>query len=882
MNIVLTHQNPDFDALASAVAACVYYQFDCVILSSNVESNVGEYLSSEEIGVDIRRYSKKDLSAMKHEHIETVVVTDCKTKSRLGYLYELVEKAENVIVFDHHQSKDTDLNPNETYFKPVGAATTIIVNNIKSENLSLTVELATVLLMGIYEDTGFLTFNTTTPADLYACGFLLEQGAELAGVPYYIRRDMSKEQVFLLNELLMNMTLIIAEGVYIGVSYASFDEYVGEVSFLAHKMIDMENLDALFILVRLKDRILLVGRSKTESLDASEICYEFGGGGHFAAASAVIKNMMLPESLDKLKKIIREKIRPSKRAKDIMTSPVKCVSYYQTFEESLNLFMKYNLNMMPVVKDGTTVGVISRKDILQGIKHGLSKERVSSIMQIEFEKVGPETSYLEVENIILGNNQKIIPVEENARLIGVITRTDLLRLMREEMDNAPAYMKGRIKSLGLSKTRNLKNIMKDRLPDKHYSILCEIGELADKINMNAFIVGGFVRDLLMKNPNFDIDIVVEGDATILAKRYAREKGVKVSIHDKFKTAVVILKDDSRIDFATARTEYYDFPAAAPEIESSSIKTDLYRRDFTINALAVQINKRDFGKLIDFFGGQRDIKDKKIRVLHNLSFVDDPSRVFRAIRFAIRFNFEIGPHTNKLLKHIVNLNLVERIIGSRLFLELKYILSEDNYLNALKMMKDYDLFKFFTNKTVFNSQKIPQFENLNKIYSWYAFQFDDDSIEIYKSRFVILFHNLSFQELTALSEKLSFSGKMKEDLLKGLLKTKNVIVQINREKNISPSKVFRLFYQLSNEYIIASGALLSTEDDTLVKEYFMKYINVKLEIDGNDLKKLGYKPSYLFAKVLDKLLDMKLDGDITIKEEEIMWAKKLFKEFEGNG
>lgn len=882
MNIVLTHQNPDFDALASAVAACVYYRCDCVILSSNVESNVGEYLSSEEMDVDIRRYSKKDLSKIKYENIETVVITDCKTKSRLGHLYELVEKAEKIIIYDHHQSKDTDLNPSEIHFNSFGATTTIIVNKIKNNKLSLTAELATLFLMGIYEDTGFLSFNTTTPEDLYACGFLLEKGAELAGVPYYIRRDMSKEQVFLLNELLMNMTLIVAEGVFVGVSHASFDEYVEEVSFLAHKIIDMENLDALFILVRLKDRIILVGRSKTESLDAAIICYDFGGGGHSAAASAVIKNMTLPESLDALKKNIREKIKPFKIAENIMTSPVKCVSYYQTFDEALNLFMKYNLNMMPVVKDGETVGIISRKDILQGIKHGLSKEQVNSIMQIEFEKVTPDAPYFEIEDIILGANQKIVPVEKDGILVGVITRTDLLRLMREDMDKATGYMQGRIKSLGLSKTRNLSNMLKDRLPKKYFTILKEVGLLADELGMSAYIVGGFVRDLLMRNRNFDVDIVVEGDATILAKRYAHEKGVKVSVHEKFKTAVVILKDDSRIDFATARTEYYDFPAAAPEIESSSIKTDLYRRDFTINALAVQINQKGFGKLIDFFGGQKDIKDRKIRVLHNLSFVDDPSRVFRAIRFAIRFNFDIGPHTNKLLKHTVNLNLVERIIGSRLFLELKYILSEDNYLDALAMMNDYDLFKFFTSKIVYNDKKISQLENLNKIYSWYTFQFDDDSFEIYKSRFVILFHDLSFQEATELSEKLSFSGKMKEDLLKGMLKIKNVILQISREKNIRPSKVFKLFNQLSKEYVIAAGALLSTDDDTLVKDYFMKYIKTSLEINGNDLKYLGYKPSYLFGKVLDKLLEMKLDGDITDKEEEIMWAKKLFKEFGSNG
>jgi len=881
MKIVLTHHNPDFDALSSAVAAALLYQCDQVILSSNTEGNVSEYLDVVDLGIEISRMNKKELEDMPEEKIELVVVTDCKLKNRLGYLNKILSRAEKVIVFDHHQSKDSDIGADEMYFFPYGATTTILVNRIHEEKFPLDPEQATLLLMGIYEDTGFLSLNTTKSEDLRACAYLLDRGADLSGVPYYINRDMSKEQVFLLNELLMSMTLITAEGVYIGVSTASFDEYVEEISFLAHKIIDMENLDALFILVRLGDRIVLVGRSKTESIDASEICYHFGGGGHPAAASSIIKDRMLPEAFDTLKNVIKEKIKPSKNARSIMTYPVKCVSYYQSFDEAQNLFMKYNLNMMPVVKEGTTVGIISRKDILQGIKHGLSKEPVNSIMQIEFEKISPDTAYYEVEDIILGANQKIVPVEKDEVLVGVITRTDLLRLMREDMDKTPGYMKGRIKSLGLSKTRNLANMLKDRLPEKYFSILEEVGMLADELRMNAYIVGGFVRDLLMRNKNFDVDIVVEGDATVVARTYAGRKGAKVSVHDKFKTAVVILNGD-RIDFATARTEYYDFPAAAPEVESSSIKNDLYRRDFSINSLAVQINNKDFGKLIDFFGGQKDIKDKKIRVLHNLSFVDDPSRVFRAIRFAVRFGFEIGPHTKKLIKHSVNLNLIDRIAGVRLFQELKYILSEDNYIDALEILDEYDLFKYYSAKEVYNSGKLEKLENLEKIYSWYTFQFSEVCDEIYKSRFCVLFSNLTFKEVVDLGERFNFSGKMRDDLIKGLLKTKNVVLNITKTKEITPSKVYSLLSPLSNEYIFSVGALLSQQDDYLIKDYFTKYKNMKLIINGNDLKKLGYKPSKHFGEVLEKLLDLKLDGYITSKEDELNWAKKLFREYGVDG
>jgi len=204
--------------------------------------------------------------------------------------------------------------------------------------------------------------------------------------------------------------------------------------------------------------------------------------------------------------------------------------------------------------------------------------------------------------------------------------------------------------------------------------------------------------------NFDIDVVVEGDATVLAKEFAKFKNTKASIHLKFKTAVVIV-DDIRIDFASSRTEYYNSPASLPNIEYSSIKSDLFRRDFTINAMAIKLNVPDFGLLLDFYGGQRDITDKKIRVLHNLSFIDDPTRGLRAIRFAIRYGFEIGPHTTRLLKHAVDLKLFDRALGSRLLYELKHILEEKHYLEGLKLMKKFGLLFIFNSKINLDEYKL---------------------------------------------------------------------------------------------------------------------------------------------------------------------------------
>jgi tRNA nucleotidyltransferase (CCA-adding enzyme) len=878
LKIAITHHNPDFDAISSSYAAYRLYDCDFVYLCHNVDSVILDCLDDLGLRDSFKVVMESEIDDI-NENIELLVITDCKFKSRLGYLEKLIKKAQKVYIYDHHTGNECDIDNDKLILKEVGASTSIIVNEISQNNLVLQQNELTLLMLGIYEDTGFLTFNSTTPMDIMALHYLLSNGGELSKVRQYIKRDLSKEQLIILNELIINMSLYILNGIAIGLSFASFDEYVPEISVLANKIMDMENLDTFFMMVRLGDRILLVCRSRLDYIDTSELAYSFGGGGHPGASSAIIKDMTLNEAYEKLKVLVKDIIKPQKLAKHIMTTPVKFVSFSQTFNDALDLFMKYNLNMMPVVKNGKAVGLISRKDILQGIKHGLSDEPVSNIMQIEFETVSPEENINVVEDIMLLKNQKLIPVVENEKLVGVITRTDLLRLMKEDTTRIPGYLKSRADSLMLSKKINVRNLLKDRLPEEYFNLLFEIGEYAEELGTNVYVVGGFVRDLLMKNDNFDVDIVVEGSASEFAKKYADIKNAKIAIHKKFDTAQVILKNGVRLDFATARTEYYTFPAAAPEVESSSIKNDLYRRDFTINAMAVKLNRSEFGLLLDFFGGRRDIKDRKIRVLHNLSFVDDPSRGFRAIRFAVRFDFEIGPHTKKLLKHAVNMNLFDKIIGKRLFLEIKYILSEENYLEALETMKDYDILKFLHKGITLSERKYEMYENLEKIYSWYNVQVGK-SLDIYISRFYILFSDLKYKDLKDVGKKFDFNHLEKRLFIGNSVKAENIAIKVKRNTKIRASEVTKMFKEMNDESILFIGAILGSEFEYIIKNYFNIYRNIKLNITGDDLIKLGYKPSKKFSEILNTLLDMKIDGEIFSREEELNKARELFENKRG--
>ena len=188
------------------------------------------------------------------------------------------------------------------------------------------------------------------------------------------------------------------------------------------------------------------------------------------------------------------------------------------------------------------------------------------------------------------------------------------------------------------------------------------------MDFHAYLVGGFVRDLILRNDNLDVDVVIEGDAIAFAREMSKRL-LKISVHKEFGTAKVLFPDGFKVDVATASLEYYKAPAALPIVEHSSLKLDLYRRDFTINTLAISLNTNTFGELIDFFGAQLDIKEKSIRVLHSLSFVEDPTRVFRAVRFEQRFGFQIGKFTLNLIKNAVKMGFLTKIKGARLWREL---------------------------------------------------------------------------------------------------------------------------------------------------------------------------------------------------------------------
>jgi len=218
-------------------------------------------------------------------------------------------------------------------------------------------------------------------------------------------------------------------------------------------------------------------------------------------------------------------------------------------------------------------------------------------------------------------------------------------------------------------------------------VLKDAGVCAEEMSLGAYAVGGLVRDLFLQRETLDVDVVIEGDGIAFASRFSADHGARLLIYERFKTATLVFPDGFKIDVATARTETYERPAALPSVMPGSIRDDLFRRDFSINTLAVCLNPHRFGELLDPFQGRDDIWKGSIRILHDRSFVDDPTRIFRAARFEKRFDFKIEDITEALIKDAVSTGLIERLSGYRIASELRLILKEEDPLPAVQRLEE---------------------------------------------------------------------------------------------------------------------------------------------------------------------------------------------------
>ncbi|MGB9803755.1 CBS domain-containing protein [Desulfofundulus sp.] len=873
MDIITTHTNTDLDALAAMVGAHKLYPEAVMVFPGKLSRNVEEFMALHKDALAVS--SPRDIQLDK---VRRVVLVDTKNPRRLGKLAEVFNRpGVEIHIYDHHPWAEGDVRGTVEVVETVGATATLLVEKIREQNISLNPLESTILALGIYGDTGSLVFTSTTPRDVAAVAYLLEKGANLGVVAEFLGRPMTDEQKSLLKSLLLSARRHQVNGVKILLATASVEEFVIGLALLTHTISEIERLDAVFTVVKMEDRVYIVGRSNVAQVDVAEILSPFGGGGHPAAASATIKGAHLNQVAETLMKIIQQKVRPPLTAAGIMSSPVKTVTPETTIKEAGRIMMRYGHTGLPVVQKDRLVGVISRRDVEKADLHGLGHAPVKGFMSQNVVWVTPDVPVSEVQQLMIEHDIGRVPVVSEGRLVGIVSRTDVLRTMHGDFPSRYRVIySGHLPAAG----SNISELMQQVLNPREWEIMCRAGEVAVRLGYRVFAAGGVVRDILLKASNLDIDLVVEGDGIALAEALAGIYGAQVRIHRKFGTAEVVFPDGFKVDVATARVEFYEYPAALPRVESSCVRHDLYRRDFTINAMAVDLNGENFGDLIDFFGGRQDLQQGLIRVLYNLSFIEDPIRLLRAVRFEQRYGFKIESQTLKLLQEAVRREVLARVSTERLWEELKHILSEEKAGQMLERLHQLGMWDFVLPGVTYWEVQ-PVLHDLRKsmeILDGWGFPPGNEPWLCYV---IAALHWTGRDNARKLCERYHLNKRQTEKVLVTLANWRQVLSRLCLRDGIRTSELARAVLLLPRE---AYPLMLTLLDEEWLKERFRQLLLLlrdnKPTVDGAYIKSLGYRPGPIFRRALEAVWQARLDGLVKSSDEEKAFVQEFLRRHQG--
>ncbi len=861
MEVILTHENADFDAIASLLGAQKLFSEAVPVLPRRINRNVRAFLSL--YGAALPFVYPDDLP---RRTVRRVILVDTQALTTVRGM----RPDTPVDIIDHH-ALTRELPPHWTFRgEPLGATTTLLVEEMARRDIPVTPIEATLLLMGIYEDTGNLSYMTTTARDARAAAWLLERGASLTIVGEFLQYPLTPSQQELYERLLESATTHRIGGHTIVVAAGRAGKYEEEISTLAHRLRDMLEPSALFVLVALNHHVQLVARSSTGDIDVAAVAAHFGGGGHARAAAALVRDRTLESVRAELLELLPSAVRPAVTVRQIMSRGVQVLSPDTSIAEADERMRRTGHEGFPVVESGRVIGLLTRRAVDRAIQFGMAAESIRQIMAPGSVTVSPDASVESLQRLMMETGWGQVPVVENGEIIGVVTRTDLITLWGKA---GPVP----------SRREQIAALLEAAVPPPVLTLVRRAAEAAQRMGFSLYLVGGPVRDLLLGQPVVDLDLVVEGDAIRLARHLARQFGGRVVAHRRFGTAKWLLGDRvwremggqpppdravAAVDFATARTEFYTHPTALPEVERSSIKQDLHRRDFTINTLAIRLDPPHWGELLDFYGGETDLREGVIRVLHSLSFIDDPTRILRAARLEARLGFRLDPRSEALIANA--LPMLNRVSGERIRHELELILAEEEPERALCRLQHLGVLSQIHPALHCDRWLVTRFRAARKELAPTVW-----GLEVEDRSFVywgLLLYRLESDALRAVTGRLRIPRSEARDLerLPDLRRDLDLLPTLRQ-----PSRICHLLEPYPAR-LLAVGWVADRRAGVRARltAFQTRYRHVTPILTGEDLKAMGLRPGPLFGRLLTALRDARLDGKIATREEEEALVREM--------
>ena len=968
MDLILCHTTADFDALGAAVGLTRLKPGAKAVLTGGTDPALRDFLALHR-----DEYALIERRSVQLAQINSVIIVDTQKRDRLGKAAEWLDLPQlNAIeIYDHHPVPETDIPTTYKQIEPVGATTTLIVEQLQQSQIELTTAEATVMALGIHLDTGSLTFDQSTPRDAAALTWLMEQGANLRQIAQYVDPGLSPQLEKLFRQSLDLLQRHTHLGYTISWVFLKTPGHVPGLSSLASRLLEITESDALLLGAEYKrnskgetpqpeglpvarfqvegyspfpvggltvegygdnynrqnskiqpksqnnletqnqtnfkpsnlgqkatlregpltqTKVTIIGRTRIEGTDLNQLLQPLGGGGHSQAAAVNLRDCDDQTILEQLVNQLKDQIPQPLTARDLMSSPVRTIRPHTKINEAQRILLRYGHSGLSVVdQQDQLVGIISRRDLDLALHHGFGHAPVKGYMTKDVKTITPETSMADIQSLMVTYDIGRLPVLEHGQLMGIVTRTDVLRqLFQEELNVEQLKVDGSTLKPANLKPANIKPLLASSL----WELLTIAAEKAQERGWHLYLVGGAVRDLLLADGKKtlllnDIDLVVDGfhrsaDAiagVTLAKELRKiYRNVRLEVHGSFQTAALLWHNDPTlgslcVDIATARTEFYPYPAANPEVEASSIRQDLYRRDFTINAMAARltkVNPQSQLPLLDFFGGMLDLRSHKIRVLHANSFIEDPTRIYRAVRFAVRLGFEIEPQTKEYIHYAIESGVYQRTLAenakvpalqTRLKAELNYMLQAPYWQPALQLLSSLGALQCLHPTLTLDK---PLWWRVRLVGRWLQ-RFDpEQTLRHWQMRLEVLIADLVPDERVKVAKNLQLPVDSVERLQK-LEEWQAHILESLPKCQLNSQIVHRL-----RQYKLPTLVLIGVHSPRGIRRNIWQYLttwrNVKAPLDGNDLRKLGYKPGAHYREILDALLDATLDRVIQNQAE----------------
>lgn len=917
MHIIICHQLADFDALGAAVGLTRLQAGARIVLAGGTAGAVRKFLAlhRDELAIADRR-------SIDPQAIRTLTVVDTQKRDRLGMLADWLDSPHlaAIEIYDHHPGAICDIPATQSILEDVGAISTVVVEKLAAVGRLPTPLEATVLALGIHADTGSLTFEHTTLRDARALTQTLEWGANLQAIREYIEQGLTPLQQDVLQQALQQLQRQEIQGYNVAWVELETPEYVVDLASVVGRLQDLTEGDALLCGHRFwrsgHPRYAILARSRIPQTNLNRLLAPHGGGGHPQAAAASLPRDADGTSIFQQVLVdFKAQIPHPPIARELMSSPVRTIRPDTTVTDAQRLLLRYGHSGLSVVDESDAlVGVVSRRDLDLALHHGFGHARVKGYMSRDLKTIAPTTPLAEIEGLMVTYDVGRLPVLEGDRLVGIVTRTDVLReVYREQMVPPRAEDAEEFDAFAEPTAACLLPQLRDRLPAPLWELLAQIAGEAQERGWHLYLVGGGVRDLLLAPPGAplelqDIDLVVDGfyraaavgAGVELAKALqASYPEARLEVHGEFQTAALSWPARSPfgpllVDIATSRTEFYPYPTANPEVEASSIRQDLYRRDFTVNALALCLTAPQAGTLLDFFGGLLDLKARQIRVLHANSFIEDPTRIYRAVRFAVRLHFRIEPQTEEYIRYAIDTGVYEPYrqrsgqapaLQTRLKAELKYILQATYWLGALQLLGKLGALRCL-HPALEPSPTL--WQQLQLVGRWVDRLNADGNFSSWQLRLEALIAAVPASDRAAVAENLQLPAESIARLgclaaVEGAIARAFdtpppelplwAVPTAELCNGFYPSQIARILQPYKTPMLILAGVRAPVRVRQKIWRYLTEWTQVKPALNGNDLKKMGYKPGPEFKPILSLLLAAALDGQATTPEA----AKSLLAE-----